>query len=101
MTLTRIKSVWTGWMRRGAPTWGEGERYPASAVLRDLAHDMEAAAIEAGDQSCAGPGRVFAAQRAAVADELRKGCGSGAGEPLTGRRALVQERSPCIRQRRA
>lgn len=43
-----------------------------TAVLVDLAEDMEAAAIEAADRSVAGPGRVFAVQRAIRAGEIRQ-----------------------------
>ncbi|MFI1911897.1 hypothetical protein [Nocardia sp. NPDC020380] len=42
-----------------------------SRTMSEMAEDMEAAAIVAGDQSVAGPGRVFAAQRAMRAYELR------------------------------
>ncbi|MFE9328812.1 hypothetical protein ACIHDR_48660 [Nocardia sp. NPDC052278] len=41
-------------------------------VLWNLAEDMEAAAIEAGDHADAGAGRAFAAQRAIQAGNLRE-----------------------------
>ncbi|MET9492728.1 hypothetical protein [Nocardia sp. NPDC006630] len=53
-------------------------------TLRDVAQDMEAAAIEAGDRSEAGPGRVFAAQRAAAAHELAVAAELDKGPPSTG-----------------
>ncbi|MEV0344037.1 hypothetical protein AB0H49_34010 [Nocardia sp. NPDC050713] len=39
-------------------------------VVQELALDMEAAAVEAGDQAPAGAGRRFAAQRAHLAAAL-------------------------------
>lgn len=43
--------------------------------MRDLAADMEFAAIEAADQSWAGSARVFAAERAIRAGEIRESVG--------------------------
>lgn len=61
------------WPRQDAPDLWSMPTAETVATLRALAEDMEAAAVDAGDQAPAGAGRAFAAQRAVCADELRDG----------------------------